>query len=97
MGEAGKWATMLDGLFSGDTLFFSVPAVAGTIFFVLRLALSFTGLGDFDGDADASGIDVIDGDPHHSSELFKFLSVQSIAAFLMGFGWCCPGQGRCRK
>ena len=44
MGEAGKWATMLDGLFSGDTLFFSVPAVAGTIFFVLRLALSFTGV-----------------------------------------------------
>ena len=68
MGEAGKWATMLDGLFSGDTLFFSVPAVAGTIFFVLRLALSFTGLGDFDGDADASGIDVIKPGRSHAPE-----------------------------
>lgn len=79
---------MLNDLFSGDTLFFSVPAIAGTVFFTLRLILSFTGIGDLDGhDADMTGIDAAGGDAHHSSELFKFLSIQSIAAFLMGFGW----------
>lgn len=78
---------MLNDLFSGDTIFFSVPAVAGTVFFALRLVLSFAGIGDFDGDMDAPAIDAAGGDAHHSSELFKFLSIQSIAAFLMGFGW----------
>lgn len=77
---------MLQELFSGETLFFSVPAVAGTFFFALRLILSFTGMGDLDS-ADSTVLDAAGADPHHSTELFKFLSVQSIAAFLMGFGW----------
>src|SRR5262245_25310184 len=79
---------MFDGLFSGDTLFFSVPAVAGTVFFVARLSLSFAGVGDMDGhDVDTTSLDAAGADPHHSTELFKFLSIQSIAACLMGFGW----------
>lgn len=81
---------MLGELFTGQTIFFSVPALIGTIFFTLRLALIFIGIGDGHGDmdvashADASGVGA---DSHHSSELFKILSIQSIAAFLMGFGW----------
>lgn len=78
---------MLNGLFSGDNLFFSVPAVAGTVFFAIRLILSFAGMGEWDGDLDTPHADAAGADPHHSTELFKFLSIQSIAAFLMGFGW----------
>lgn len=80
---------MWDTLFSGNTLFFSVPAVAGTFFFILRMTLSFVGLdlddadgGDIGGHVDAPG-----GDAHHSTEYFKVLSIQSIGAFIMGFGW----------
>lgn len=80
---------MLDELFSGNLLFFSVPAVAGTVFFVIRLVMMFAGLGvdgDVDIDVDHGGLDA-GADPHHSTEIFKILSIQSIAAFLMGFGW----------
>jgi membrane protein implicated in regulation of membrane protease activity len=77
---------MLDGLFSGNTLFFSVPAIGGTLFFIIRMAMELGGLTDLSDDGNSS-LDHSLGDPHHSSELFKFLSVQSIAAFLMGFGW----------
>lgn len=76
---------MLDQLFSGNTLFFSIPAVAGTLFFTFRLILMFTGLGDLDADVD--GFDGLDPSHHDSTESFKFLSIQSIAAFVMGFGW----------
>ena len=82
---------MLDELFSGNLLFFSVPAVAGTIFFVIRLIMMFAGLGGHgDLDVDHGGLDAgadASADPHHSTELFKILSIQSIAAFMMGFGW----------
>jgi hypothetical protein len=81
---------MLDELFSGNLLFFSIPAVAGTVFFVIRLVMMFAGLGMDGGvDVDHGGFDhgADAADPHHSSELFKILSIQSIAAFIMGFGW----------
>src|SRR5687767_7245043 len=78
---------MLDQLFSGNTLFFSIPAVAGTLFFTFRLVLMFAGMSHMDVDSD--GLDGLDpgADPHHSTEMFKFLSIQSISAFIMGFGW----------
>ncbi|QOJ16538.1 MAG: NfeD family protein [Phycisphaeraceae bacterium] len=77
---------MLDQLFSGNALLFSVPAVAGTLFFAFRLVLMFAGIGGDELDADgADGIDP--GHAHDSTQVFKFLSVQSIAAFVMGFGW----------
>lgn len=45
----------------------------------------FAGGGDFDVDADVDvDVDVGDGD---SDAAFKVLSIQSVAAFLMGFGW----------
>jgi hypothetical protein len=80
---------MFDALFSGDSLFFSIPAVAGTVFFVFQLVLSFVGVADFDADlsVDSTHLDAAGADPHHSTALFKLLSIQSIAAFLMGFGW----------
>ncbi len=79
---------MLDELFSGNMLFFSVPAVAGTIFFTIRLVLMLAGLGgDDDALLDSPSLDADGADPHDSTESFKVLSIQSIAAFLMGFGW----------
>jgi hypothetical protein len=79
---------MLDQLFSGNTLFFSIPAVAGTLFFTFRLILMFAGMSHMDVNSDGlDGLDPMAGDAHHSTEMFKFLSIQSIAAFVMGFGW----------
>ena len=85
---------MLGGLFQQEALFFTIPALLGTIVFLVRLGLmSIGGLADgiegvdvdIDCDADVDlGVDVEGGD---STAAFELLSVQSIAAFLMGFGW----------
>lgn len=87
---------MLGGLFEQNVLLFTIPAMLGTAVFLLKLGLmAFAGIGgDFDADApdldidlDADvdlGADVEGGD---STEAFTLLSLQSIAVFLMGFGW----------
>lgn len=68
--------------FADNAVWFTVPAVLGTVFFAGRLVLMMMGLShDFAG---VDGADVHHGD---SSEAFKALSVQGIAAFFMGFGW----------
>lgn len=75
---------MLDLLFSDHAAWFGVPAVVGTVFFALRMVLMLMG-GDFaHHDVDAGSADLHHGDP---GEAFKVLSIQSIAAFMMGFGW----------
>jgi hypothetical protein len=75
--------TVLQLLFGSDALWFSVPALAGTIFFLGRVVMMLF-VGDVELHHDAGGFDLDHGD---SSEAFKVLSLQSIAAFLMGFGW----------
>ena len=85
---------MLGSLFQQEALFFTIPAVLGTTVFLIRLGLmSIGGLADgidgvdvdIDVDADVDlGADVEGGDSTHA---FELLSVQSVAAFLMGFGW----------
>lgn len=77
---------MQELLFGPVTVWFGVPAVVGTMFFTARLLMMLVG-GDLDGDAgdvEVGGGDTGDGD---STETFKVLSIQAIAAFLMGFGW----------
>jgi len=73
--------------FSGSALWFTVPALVGTLFFVARLLLMLvadTGDGlDLHVDHDP-GIDL---DHPDSSSSFRLFSVQAISAFLMGFGW----------
>lgn len=73
---------MGDLFFTGNAGWFTVAAFVGTFFFGLRLILVSIGHG-----ADVS-VD-LDLDPGHAdpTEGFKVLSIQSIAAFLMGFGW----------
>jgi hypothetical protein len=76
----------MNELFFGDLApLFSVPALIGTGFFLVRLVLML-GLGDgLDLHADdGAGFDLDHGD---SGAAFKILSLQAISAFLMGFGW----------
>jgi hypothetical protein len=77
------FSPMGDLFFGAAAPWFSVPAFAGTFFFVARMALTLVG-----GDHDA-GLDADHGDVghDHSSGAFKFLSIQAISAFAMGFGW----------
>jgi hypothetical protein len=83
---------MLDLFFSDNATWYSVPALVGSGIFLVRLALMFMGhAGGMDVDHDVS----IDAhadvpDAHHdgdSNAAFKILSLQTIAAFAMGFGW----------
>ncbi|MCZ6918680.1 MAG: hypothetical protein O7I93_18035 [Gemmatimonadetes bacterium] len=84
---------MTELLFGPIAVWFTVPALVGTLFFSLRLALMFVGgaEGGVDADIDLDvGVDVdmgVDADVDHSTEAFTVLSLQSIAAFMMGFGW----------
>lgn len=104
--------------FFGDTpsSVFTAAAIFGTVFFLIRLALMFMGVGDTDFDGGGgggggggdfggghdAGFDMghLDVDPtidaHHpdSSHAFKMLSIQSIATFIMGFGWGAIGAYR---
>ena len=78
-------------LFGSGALWFGVPAVAGTAFFLGRVALMALG-GDTDG-LDGGGFDGADGFGDadagfdDSGDAFQVLSLQTVAAFMMGFGW----------
>jgi len=79
-------------LFGGNAALFGVTAVIGTLFFLGRTVLMLVG-GDSDLHHDL-GFDAAGGHAggdlgHHadSDTAFKVLSIQTIAAFLMGFGW----------
>ncbi|MCI0362355.1 MAG: hypothetical protein L0Y44_12030 [Phycisphaerales bacterium] len=76
---------MHDFFFADNAGWFTIPAVLGTIFFSIRLLIMMVGghAGDLSLDVDHGG-DLHHGDP---GDAFKLLSAQSIAAFLMGFGW----------
>ncbi len=70
---------MLDLMLTGTAAWFGVPALLGTGVFAIRLLMAIFG--------HMGHADVDSHDGHDSSDVFKFLSFQSIAAFLMGFGW----------
>jgi hypothetical protein len=70
----------MDVFFNDSAAWFTVPAFIGTGIFVIRVVLMFAGVHDLS--ADAAGADHND-----ASDGFKVLSVQSLAAFAMGFGW----------
>lgn len=77
---------MLDALFSGTAVWFSVPALLGSAFYLMRVVLLLIGAGDHGG---LDHPDVGAGDVHHgdSGGAFAVVSTQAVAAFLMGFGW----------
>lgn len=94
---------MLDSLTSDYAAIYTIPAIAGSFFFILRLVLMLIGAGmgeEFgDGAMDDGGLDHAGGldhgegagtHDHHASDstsAFKVLSLQTIAGFVMGFGW----------
>ena len=63
-----------------DVVVYLVPALVGTVFFVLRLFVALF----FGGDSDFDTGDHFDGSTDAS---FSFFSLLSIPAFLMGSGW----------
>lgn len=82
---------MQDLLFAEQAPLFAVPAVIGTAFFVIRIALLLlAGHGDLHADS-GSDFDLDHGD---SEGAFTVLSIQAISAFLMGFGWAGLGAYR---
>jgi len=92
---------MIELVLGGKALWFGVPALVGTVYFVLRLSMMLLGgIGaddvDFDtGDGDPFDVDADGGgDGDDSSGAFKVLSLQAIATFLMGFGWGALGAYR---
>jgi len=80
-------------LFGNGAAWFSVPALIGTLFFAIRIVMALVGLDFDDGGSDAGGVDIGDTgleegiDHAESTSVFKFLSIQTITAFAMGFGW----------
>lgn len=87
----------MDLFFGHGAAWFSVPALIGTFFFLLRMIMMMTvGDSDFDSDFDAD-VDIdgdfdLDGDvdlegASDSTGDFTVLSLQAMAAFTMGFGW----------
>ncbi|MGI9014701.1 MAG: hypothetical protein ACR2GY_10685 [Phycisphaerales bacterium] len=82
----------MQAFFEGQALLFTLPALLGTLFFLLRMAIMLIGI-DADADVDMAAPDLVtevdlDGaDVGDSTDAFNLLSVQSIAGFVMGFGW----------
>ncbi len=72
-------------LFFGDQApWFTGPALIGSGLFLVRLLMLSLGAG-----ADIDGHDAGSGADHHAhgGEGVKFFSVQTVMAFVMGFGW----------
>ena len=72
----------MSNLFFGfPAAWFTIPAIVGTLFFSLRMALMFIGGGDTGLDADVDfDVDAdLNADAGDSSEAFTLLSIQSIA------------------
>ena len=70
-------------LIGSEALWFSVPAVAGTMYIVIQMLMGQLG-GDLDMDIDGPAADVDAGD---AGGEFKVLSLQTLSAFAMGSGW----------
>ena len=84
---------MMEIFFGDDAGWFAAPALFGSALFIIRIILLM--VGHHGGDMHAGDVHLDTGDTHtDSSEAFKALSIQSIAAFLMGFGWAALGAYR---
>lgn len=71
---------MWDTLFADNAAWFAVPAIAGTAVVVINMVLMLIG-------ADGADLDIGIEGPGDSTHAFQILSVMSLSAFAMGFGW----------
>lgn len=78
---------MFDLLFEGYAPWFTVPALVGTGVFIIRMILMLAGGFDADMDMGDGDADIGDADHGDSTAAFHILSIHSLAAFGMGFGW----------
>lgn len=76
-----------DIFFTGHAAWFTIPAFLGTAVFLIRLTFMLLGGMGLDFHHDFGGHHGLDSAHHDGDSGFKLLSIQSIAAFLMGFGW----------
>ncbi len=72
---------MWNTFFGDNAAWYTIPAIVGTMFFTARIVMMLVGLGDHDFEINH------DIDHPDSSHDFQIFSLQSIAAFCMGFGW----------
>lgn len=78
---------MYEFMFGGGAIWFTVPAIAGTLFLLAKLVLGEIG-GDLDADVDVDvDLDVGAHGGDHGGAEFRALSLQTVAAFCMGGGW----------
>lgn len=68
-------------LYSNYPIYFSI-AIVGTSLFLVKMILFLLA-----GDGDAGDLDAGSGSHMDGGEAFTLLSIQSILAFFMGFGW----------
>lgn len=76
---------MLDAMFTDGGAWFAVPALLGSGVFLIRIVLLLAGM-HHDGGLEAHA-DPIDAHHPDSTAVAKVLSVQTVSAFIMGFGW----------
>ncbi len=81
---------MLELFFTGNATWFSIPALLGTVLFVMRLAMLFLGSHGADlGDHGPGMGGHASGDANHpdSADAFRLLSLEAFTAAMMGVGW----------
>ena len=66
---------------------FLVCALVSTIFFFIRVVMMLIGIGDHHSDDIFHAQHAHDVTDHHSDVAFEMLSINTITAFLMMFGW----------
>ncbi|KAA0215335.1 MAG: hypothetical protein DYG94_04395 [Leptolyngbya sp. PLA3] len=73
---------MMEGLFGGMAPWFTAPALLGTGYLLLQLALGHLG-GDIDADLDVGSGHGMDNPGAEA----RWLSLETVSAFFVGFGW----------
>ncbi|MBA4039735.1 MAG: hypothetical protein C0468_05370 [Planctomyces sp.] len=76
---------LLTLMFDSDGVWFTVPALVATGVFMIKLLAGVSGLGGME--ELETGMEALDMSDADSVAAFKWLSVQGVAAFVMGFGW----------
>lgn len=78
---------MLDALFTGHALWFSAPALLGSVLLVIRIVMMSIGGHDTHVDTHIDTHVGADGSHHGHTDASQLFSIQSIIGFITGFGW----------
>lgn len=78
---------MLDALFTGHALWFSAPALLGSVLLIIRIVMMSIGGHDTHVDTHIDTHVGADGSHHGHTDASQLFSIQSIIGFITGFGW----------